>query len=234
MPDILLCSPCASRHQVPCSASWVVLGAHRVVGPGTHQGSGPRKVHTIAAAGDEGRRSSPAGPQSRVPVHELRRGRHLREARDQAKLTGAVVAAETRRSSRSTWRRGTQTPARSQGCSGAQAGQQAARAAGVSGRASRGCGAAYKGLGKTLGVRATHREACFARTRRPRQSLGRRRAKLGDDKRTPQVSGTGAEGEAAAALGGPAGPQAGCCAKPPRSPVLIEQRSPHSRSPPSD
>jgi hypothetical protein len=32
---------------VPCSASWVVPGAHRVVGPGTHRGSGPREVHTI-------------------------------------------------------------------------------------------------------------------------------------------------------------------------------------------
>jgi hypothetical protein len=43
---LLLCSPCASRHQVPCSASQVVTGAHRVVGPGTHQVSGPREVHT--------------------------------------------------------------------------------------------------------------------------------------------------------------------------------------------
>jgi hypothetical protein len=31
---------------VPCSASRVVPGAHRVVGPGTHRGSGPREVHT--------------------------------------------------------------------------------------------------------------------------------------------------------------------------------------------
>jgi hypothetical protein len=43
---LLLCSPCASRHQVPCSTSRVVPRAHRVVGPGTHQGSGPREVHT--------------------------------------------------------------------------------------------------------------------------------------------------------------------------------------------
>jgi hypothetical protein len=34
------------RHQVPCGTSRVVLGAHRVVGPGTHRGSGPREVHT--------------------------------------------------------------------------------------------------------------------------------------------------------------------------------------------
>jgi hypothetical protein len=31
---------------VPCSASRVVPGAHGVVGPGTHRGSGPREVHT--------------------------------------------------------------------------------------------------------------------------------------------------------------------------------------------
>jgi hypothetical protein len=31
---------------VPCSASRVVPGAHRVVGPGTHRGSEPREVHT--------------------------------------------------------------------------------------------------------------------------------------------------------------------------------------------
>jgi hypothetical protein len=34
---------------VPCSASRVVPRAHRVVGPGTHRGSGPRKVHTTTA-----------------------------------------------------------------------------------------------------------------------------------------------------------------------------------------
>jgi hypothetical protein len=31
---------------VPCSPSRVVPGAHRVVNPGTHRGSGPREVHT--------------------------------------------------------------------------------------------------------------------------------------------------------------------------------------------
>jgi hypothetical protein len=41
-----MCSPCASHLQVPCSASRVVPGAHRVVGLGTHRGSGPREVHT--------------------------------------------------------------------------------------------------------------------------------------------------------------------------------------------
>jgi hypothetical protein len=46
---VLLRSPCAPRHQVPCSASRVVPGAHRVDGPSTHRGSGPREVHTTAA-----------------------------------------------------------------------------------------------------------------------------------------------------------------------------------------
>jgi hypothetical protein len=31
---------------VSCGTSWVVPGAHRVVGPGTHRGSGPKEVHT--------------------------------------------------------------------------------------------------------------------------------------------------------------------------------------------
>jgi hypothetical protein len=39
-------SPCAPRHQVPCGTSRVVSGAHRVVGPCTHRGSGLREVHT--------------------------------------------------------------------------------------------------------------------------------------------------------------------------------------------
>jgi hypothetical protein len=43
---LLLCSPCASCHQVSCTASLVVPGAHQVVGPSTHRGSGPREVHT--------------------------------------------------------------------------------------------------------------------------------------------------------------------------------------------
>jgi hypothetical protein len=37
---------------VPCSASRVVPGAHRVVGPGTRRGSGPRDVHTTSASHD--------------------------------------------------------------------------------------------------------------------------------------------------------------------------------------
>jgi hypothetical protein len=36
--------------KVSCGPSRVVLGAHRVVGPGTHRGSGPRKVHTTGVA----------------------------------------------------------------------------------------------------------------------------------------------------------------------------------------
>jgi hypothetical protein len=45
---LLLCSPCASRHQVPCNASQVVPGGHRVVDPSTHRGSRPREVHTTS------------------------------------------------------------------------------------------------------------------------------------------------------------------------------------------
>jgi hypothetical protein len=55
-------------------------------------------------------------------------------------------------------------------------------------------------------VRATHGEACLARTRRRRRSLGRGRAELGDDRRAPLVSGSG-EGEGAARAAGPAGPR---------------------------
>jgi hypothetical protein len=47
---LLLRSPCASRQQVQCSASRVVPGAHQVVSPGTHRGSGPREVHTTTSA----------------------------------------------------------------------------------------------------------------------------------------------------------------------------------------
>jgi hypothetical protein len=39
---------------VPCSASRVVPGAHRVVGPGTHRGSGPREVHTTKTPSPNG------------------------------------------------------------------------------------------------------------------------------------------------------------------------------------
>jgi hypothetical protein len=36
---------------VSCGTSRVVPGAHRVVGPGTHRGSGPREVHTTEGGG---------------------------------------------------------------------------------------------------------------------------------------------------------------------------------------
>jgi hypothetical protein len=52
---------------VPCSASRVVPGAHRVVSPGTHRGSGPREVHTTpsASTGDE---SSPGSADELPPA----------------------------------------------------------------------------------------------------------------------------------------------------------------------
>jgi hypothetical protein len=43
---LVLCMPCAPRHQVSCSPSRVVPGAHGVVGPSTHLSSGPRDVRT--------------------------------------------------------------------------------------------------------------------------------------------------------------------------------------------
>jgi hypothetical protein len=67
---LLLHSPCASRHQVSCSASRVVSGAHRVVGPGTHRGSGPREVHTTAAPQHRARPRSSPPPLSTVPPLE--------------------------------------------------------------------------------------------------------------------------------------------------------------------
>jgi hypothetical protein len=54
---------------VPCSASRVVPGAHRVVGPGTHRGSGPREVHTIEEDGattDPGLDAEPLAASERV------------------------------------------------------------------------------------------------------------------------------------------------------------------------
>jgi hypothetical protein len=68
---LLLCSPCASRQQVPWSASRVVPGAHRVVGPGTHRGSGPREVHTTRVGTTDNHRWGINTPRirtdSRVP-----------------------------------------------------------------------------------------------------------------------------------------------------------------------
>jgi hypothetical protein len=75
------------------------------------------------------------------------------------------------------------------------------------------CGQLIKARGGLLGVRA--KQGGGAPGRRERESdstLSTARPRVGDDKRTPRVSGTRAEGGAAAALGGPAGPQAGCCA----------------------
>jgi hypothetical protein len=59
---------------VPCSASRVVPEAHRVVGPGTHRGSGPREVHTTpralkpAMAAEEGAHDSTEAPHPRRRV----------------------------------------------------------------------------------------------------------------------------------------------------------------------
>jgi hypothetical protein len=73
------------------------------------------------------------------------------------------------------------------------------------------CGQFIKAKGGLLGVQA--KQGGGAPSRRGRESdSGTARPRVGDDKRTPRVSGTRAEGGAAAELGGPAGTQAGCCA----------------------
>jgi hypothetical protein len=48
---------------MPCSASRVVPGAHRVVGPSTHRGSGPKEVHTTLW----GLRTEPTKPTGQSP-----------------------------------------------------------------------------------------------------------------------------------------------------------------------
>jgi hypothetical protein len=70
---------------------------------------------------------------------------------------------------------------------------------------------AYKGLGRTLGVCATHGEACLARTRRRRRSPGRSRRGEGDDMRVPRCqrlrAREGGGEERAGGVAGPTGPE---------------------------
>jgi hypothetical protein len=87
------------------------------------------------AAGDERRRSAMNGGEvrrrrtlTRVLVHGLGRGRHLRVAREATKRPGAAAVVETRRRGRTTRRHGSGIPARSLGRHGARARQQTARA----------------------------------------------------------------------------------------------------------
>jgi hypothetical protein len=65
-------SPCAPRHQVSCSSSRVVPGAHRVVGPSTHRSSGPRDVHTTVCAAS-GARAHVTTPSEIFPYYHLNR-----------------------------------------------------------------------------------------------------------------------------------------------------------------
>jgi hypothetical protein len=85
---------------MPCSASRVVPRAHRVVGPGTHRGSGPREVHTTPPPCPQ--RHAPPQPISprletetveSSPLHPL--ARNARPAA--AHLTGAVPSRLRRR-----------------------------------------------------------------------------------------------------------------------------------------
>jgi hypothetical protein len=71
-----------------------------------------RQGRRNAAAG------SPARPQSRVFDHGLKRGRHLCEAREQAKQSRVAVSAETQRSGRSTWNTNSGEVPRATGCTG--------------------------------------------------------------------------------------------------------------------
>jgi hypothetical protein len=101
---------------------WLSSGA---LDPDLTAGDGcKRRGRRNAAAGDE-RRQARRRTRSRVLVHELKRGRHLREAREQAKLAGVEGAAETRRRGRTTRRCGSRTPARSLGQRGARGRRQA-------------------------------------------------------------------------------------------------------------
>jgi hypothetical protein len=59
-----------------------------------------------SGCGGAGRRSSSAGPQSRVSGHGWGRGGHPRDARGLARLVGAAATAEGRRGDRSTQRHG--------------------------------------------------------------------------------------------------------------------------------
>jgi hypothetical protein len=61
-------------------------------------------------------------------------------------------------------------------------------------------------------MRATHGEACLARTRRGRRSPGRRRAELGDDRRAPAVSLSGRRRAELRRLAGPEGQMGRCTA----------------------
>jgi hypothetical protein len=58
-----------------------------------------------SGCGGAGRRTSPAGPQSRVSGHGLGRGWLLCDARERARLAGAAATAERQRGDRSTRRR---------------------------------------------------------------------------------------------------------------------------------
>jgi hypothetical protein len=92
----------------------------------------PGTLASGGAVGSVGQRRRPAvggggarrRSRTRAPGHDLKHREHLRVAREAAKLLEAARAATTRRSDRTTRRRGTGTPARSLGRHGARARQQ--------------------------------------------------------------------------------------------------------------
>jgi hypothetical protein len=75
---------------VPCGTSRVVPGAHRVVGPGTHRGSGPREAHT-----------TPSHTQAQVsatrPVAE---GKKVRKKKVERPTRGSHTSARERKRKR--------------------------------------------------------------------------------------------------------------------------------------
>jgi hypothetical protein len=140
-------------------------------------------------------------------AQELRRGLNgVAGARDRNKLhgTASYLLAQLRECSLTAKRRRRREPEGGGARVSARARHKRRQATGVSGRRSRGRRKAYKGLGMPLGVRATHGEACLARTRRRRRSPGRGRAELGDDRRAPAVSLSGWAESGAAGGCGPA------------------------------
>jgi hypothetical protein len=92
----------------------------------------PGTLASGGAVGSVGQRRRPAvggggarrRSRTRAPGHDLKHREHLRVAREAAKLLEVARAATTRRSDRTTRRRGTGTSARSLGRHGARARQQ--------------------------------------------------------------------------------------------------------------
>jgi hypothetical protein len=155
-------------------------------------GGGPKPA--ASGCGGAGRRSSPAGPKSRVSGHGWGRGGHLHDARELGDRSRPAARAKMRRRGRSPRRRGARTPARSQGWQGARGRRRVARA-----RCSPPCAAPerFPGGGRTT--------AAGSRRRRRELELGFRRGRgvRGGGRRASRVGGPGGGGQLIRAWGGP-------------------------------